>query len=350
MLAIPECELLAVAEVRPKLGRRVQEKFRIPRRYESHLTLAQDADLQAVAVSGHYAGQGELAIDLLHAGKNVFVEKPMAVSIAQAERILAAERASGHRLMVGYMKRYDGGNLQVKQLVEQFWASGELGQLRYVRNHGFCSDWVVGNDTMIEQTDEPVPPTDPIIPEWMPEQFYRGYIDYLQQYTHNVNLVRWLLDAHDNISVKYVDLDPRDGLSGVVVLDVAGIRTIIESGSSAYHGWDEHTQLYFERGWVRTAAPPLKHVGATVEVYRANSGEGSTQSEIFPANGWTWSYKEELRHFVHAVLGGTPFGSSAQDTLADVRTFEQIYRHVVETHRQAAATAPTHSSANPASQ
>jgi predicted dehydrogenase len=332
LLSLPECDLLAVAELRPELGRQVQERLRIPRLYRSHTELAADRDIQAVAISGHYAVQGELAIAMLRAGKDVFVEKPMAVAIEQAERILQAERESGKRLMVGYMKRYDSGNHQVKALVEQFRVSGELGALRYVRNHGFCGDWIAGNDTVVEQTDEPVPPAEPVIPAWMPEQFYRGYIGYLQQYTHNVNLVRWLLDAGDDVTVKYVDLDPRDGLSGVVVMDVAGVRTVLESGAVAYHGWDEQTQIYFERGWVRTAAPPLllKNVPATVEVYRSDKGKGSSQVEIFPDEGWTWSYKQEMRHFIDSVLHDTAFESSAQDTLVDVRTFEQIYAQFVD--------------------
>jgi predicted dehydrogenase len=332
LLALPECELLAVAEVRPELGRRVQARFRIPRLYRNHLELAEDRDIQAVAISGHFVGQGELAIDMLQAGKDVFVEKPMAVSVAQVERILLAEQQSGRRLMVGYMKRYDSGNRKVKQLLDQFRATGELGQVRYVRNHGFCGDWVAGNDNLVERTDEPTPSVEPIIPAWMPEQFYKGYIDYLQQYTHNVNLVRWFLNAGHDVAVKLVDLDPRDGMSGIVVLEVAGVRTVIESGSVAYHAWDEHTQIYFERGWLRTDAPPLllKNVPATVEVYRSDTGQGSTHAALFPEAGWTWSYKEEMRHYISAVLQGRPFDSSAEDTMADVRTFEEIYRRFVE--------------------
>lgn len=332
LLGMHECELLALAEVRPEQGRRVRARFGIPRLYRSHLELAADPDIQAVAISGHFVGQGELAIDMLRAGKDVFMEKPMAVTIAQAERILAAERDSGRRLMVGYMKRYDRGNREVKRLVQQFRASGELGQLRYVRNHGFCGDWVAGNSIPVIQTDEPIPIVEPQIPDWMPERFYRGYIGYLQQYTHNINLVRWLLDAGPDVTVKLVDLDARDGMSGVVVLEVAGVRTLIESGAVAYHAWDEHTQLFFERGWIRTDAPPLllQNVPAGVEVYRADAGHGSANTTYFPEAGWSWSYREELRHFVRRILDGAPFESPAEDTLVDVQVFETIYRRYVE--------------------
>ena len=108
-ISIPECELVALAEVRQELGRKVQERYRIPALYANHLELAQNPDIEAVAVSADFALQGEIAKELLRAGKHVFMEKPMAVSVEQAESIIAAGTESGKKLMVGYMKRYDPG-------------------------------------------------------------------------------------------------------------------------------------------------------------------------------------------------------------------------------------------------
>jgi len=259
------------------------------------------------------------------------VEKPMAVTVEQAERILDAERQGGGRLMVAYMKRYDRGNELVKRLVDEFRESGELGELRYVRNHGFCGDWIAGLDTPMIGTDEPYPPGPEIWPDWCPEDRRRGYVGYLQQYTHNVNLLRWLLDAGGEVEVVAVDLDAEGGMRGVTILNMAGVRCVIESGGLPYHGWEEHTQLYFDKGWIRTEAPPLllRNVPATVEVYRGDRDE-KTESRLFPAGGWTWSYKEEMRHFVHCVREGAPFRSPGSDALEDVRTLEAIYRKFVE--------------------
>jgi len=103
LISLPECELIAIAELREELAKKVQARYRIPKCYQNHKELAKDAEIEAVGVSGHYAVQGEIAIDLLRAGKDVFVEKPMAVSVSQAERILEAVRESGRRLMVGYV-------------------------------------------------------------------------------------------------------------------------------------------------------------------------------------------------------------------------------------------------------
>jgi len=322
---IPGCELLALAEVREKLGRKVQSRHRIPRFYSNHLELADDPDIEAVGVSAPFALQGEIARDLLAAGKHVFMEKPMAVSLEQAKMILAAGKGSGRRLMVAYMKRYDAGNELVKETVAKYQSNGELGRILLARNHGFCGDWICSLDTPMEKTDEKPPESREQGPSWLPNEFLRSYIGYLQQYTHNVNLLRWFLDAGENVKVRHADLDA-DGMTGLVIFDMAGTRAIIESGSLSHYRWDEETQIYFQHGWVKTWAPPLllKNVPAEVEIYRAGNVQEFTKP--VPEPHWSWSYKREAEHFIEHVASGEPFRSSGEDTLTDVRIFEDIYR------------------------
>ncbi|MGH2371597.1 MAG: Gfo/Idh/MocA family protein, partial [Chloroflexota bacterium] len=273
--SLPDCEVVALAEVRRSLGERVQRRYDIPRLYTDHRALAADPDVEAVAVSAPFALQGEIARECLLAGKPVFMEKPMAVSLDQADAILAAEGVGGARLMVAYMKRYDPGNELVHDLVAEWRRTGEVGRLLYVRAHGFCGDWRAGIDVPVETTDEAAPPASPEahLPEWLPPERARQYVVYLQQYTHNVNLLRFLLDAGDDARVRHVDLDD-DGYTGVAILAVGGVRCVLETGSLRYHRWDEHTQVYFQRGWVHTWAPPLllRNAVAEVEVYRSEDG------------------------------------------------------------------------------
>ena len=325
LVNMPECELIALAELRAQLGRKVQERFRIPKLYRDHLELAADPQIEAVAVSAAFDVQGNIARDLLLAGKHVFMEKPMAVSVAQAESILEASRKSGARLMVGYMKRYDAGNELAKETVDRFRASGELGAITYARNHGFCGDWISGLDTPMDKTDEPMPRSTPRPPDWLPAEYFKPYVSYLQQYTHNINLLRWFLDAGDKVTVRHVDLDA-DGYTGITILDMNGIRAVLESGAVSYYRWDEHTQIYFRHGWVKTWAPPLllRNMPAEVEVYRA--GDTQTFTRPLPKDRWSWSYRRELEHFVAQVRNGQPFCSSGEDALTDVRLFEEIYR------------------------
>ena len=323
--SIPGCELVALAELRPELGKKVQARFSIPKLYADHQAMLADADLDAVAVSAAFMVQGQIARDALQAGKHVFMEKPMAVSVAQAEAMVDAARQADKLLMVGYMKRYDAGNELVKRTVDGFRASGELGPITYARNHGFCGNWTADLDVHMDTTDEPIPKVEAEGPDWLPPEYLKQYLGFLQQYTHNINLLRWFLDGGEDVSLRAVDLDD-DGYTGVAVFDVNGTRAVLESGSVSHYRWDEHTQVYFRNGWIKTWAPPLllRQQPAEVEIYRA--GQEQTFSRPIPQPAWTWSYKREAEHFVHVLQTGEPCRSTGEDTRTDVRLFEEVFR------------------------
>src|SRR6185437_3900343 len=81
----------------------------------------------AVALATPVPSHGELAVRVLEAGKHCFVEKPLAQSVADAERALAAAETSGRVLMVGHLLEYHPGVQRLKQLSD----SGELGDRIY---------------------------------------------------------------------------------------------------------------------------------------------------------------------------------------------------------------------------
>ena len=329
--SLPDCDFLALAEVRPGLGEKVARYYGIPRVYASHEEIAADPDIEAVGVSGPYALQGAIAEELLRAGKHVFMEKPMAVALRRAQSIVDAEEASGKRLMVGYMKRYDPGNILVKRQVEAWRSSGEAGRILLARNHGFCGNWVFARDPNVAHFDGPpgvaAPGAPDECPDWLPENWKRPYLDYLQQWTHNINLLRFFLgDEKGQAKLTDVHLDA-DGLTGLAIFAINGTRAVVESGMTSFHAWEEHTQIYFEGGWVKTAAPPLlqKNVPASVEIYRAGR-DGHPPRLTSETASPEWAYREEAKHFLGSVCAGTPFHSSARDTQADVRLYEDIYR------------------------
>ena len=323
------CELVALAELRPELGRRVAARYGIKKLVGSHRQLIDDPDIDAVAVSADYVVQGEIAADLLAAGKHVFMEKPMAVSIHQAETILAAADRGGGRLMIGYMKRYDPGNLLTRDMVRRWRQSGEKGKLLYLRNHGFTGNWTAGRDTgALIVTDEPMPPKprDHFAPNWLPSEAVGKYIGYLQQYTHNINLARFVLDAPaERIAVRTVDLDA-DGMTGIVVFDMDGIRVTVESAQTKFHGWDEHTQVYFERGWVHAHSPVLFANPGQPQVEIYEGGDAPSYSYPIPVPIAAWHFKEEAQHFLDALRTGETFRSPGTDALTDVTLLETIYR------------------------
>jgi predicted dehydrogenase len=89
--------------------------------------MLRDATLDAVALATPVPTHAELAVRVLEAGKHCFVEKPLAQSVADAERVLEAARGSGRVLMVGHLLEYHPGVQKLKELTD----SGALGDHIY---------------------------------------------------------------------------------------------------------------------------------------------------------------------------------------------------------------------------
>jgi predicted dehydrogenase len=94
----------------------------------SFADLLADDDLDAVVVATHVPTHAELAVQALEAGKHCFVEKPLAHSVSEAERVLSAAEASGRTLMVGHLLEYHPGVDRLKEIAD----SGDLGDIHYI--------------------------------------------------------------------------------------------------------------------------------------------------------------------------------------------------------------------------
>jgi predicted dehydrogenase len=90
--------------------------------------LLKDDRLDAIAVATPVSTHAALAQRVLDAGKHCLVEKPLAQSVDDGERVLEAARDTGRVLMVGHLLEYHPGIEKLEQLIE----SGELGEIRYV--------------------------------------------------------------------------------------------------------------------------------------------------------------------------------------------------------------------------
>ena len=112
------------AEVRDRHARQFREA-----RFTADLDdLLADPQLDAVVLATPVPSHAELAIRVLEAGKHCFVEKPLAQTVADAERAVEAQRRSGKVLMVGHLLQYHPGVNKLKEIAD----SGELGDIRYI--------------------------------------------------------------------------------------------------------------------------------------------------------------------------------------------------------------------------
>ena len=84
--------------------------------------------LAAVALATPAVAHYEMAKAALNSGKDVFVEKPLAIEVEQGAELQRLAEANKRVLMVGHILRYHPGVLKLQELVE----SGSLGQIRYL--------------------------------------------------------------------------------------------------------------------------------------------------------------------------------------------------------------------------
>jgi predicted dehydrogenase len=90
--------------------------------------LLADPDLDGVLLATPVRTHAQLAVRVLEAGKHCFVEKPLALSVADAEGVVEAARSTGRILMVGHLLEYHPGVRRLAEIVR----AGELGTVHYI--------------------------------------------------------------------------------------------------------------------------------------------------------------------------------------------------------------------------
>jgi predicted dehydrogenase len=90
--------------------------------------LLADPEIDAVVVTSSASAHYRLVKAALQRGKHVFVEKPLALHVAEAEELLSLARAQDVRLMIGHLLLYHPAVQRLKTYISE----GELGEIRYI--------------------------------------------------------------------------------------------------------------------------------------------------------------------------------------------------------------------------
>jgi predicted dehydrogenase len=125
---LPDADLRWICDASEDARARWKPQFPRARDTAAVDDLLNDPDLDAVVIATHVPSHPELAVRALEAGKHCFVEKPLAQSVPEAERVLAAADASGRTLMVGHLLEYHPGLEKLKEIAD----SGDLGEIHYI--------------------------------------------------------------------------------------------------------------------------------------------------------------------------------------------------------------------------
>lgn len=325
-----DCQVVALAEPRPALAHLVADAFGIPKVYRDNLELAADPEVQAVVASQPHLRNGHVALPLLRAGKHVFVEKPLAGSLAEAESLHAAARQAGVILMVGLMKRYDTSVAAARAALQDLYASGELGALQRIHAHCYGGDWI--HDALPPiRTEESVPDDasfTPIYPAWMDAEQGKQFQSYLNIIAHNLNLVRYLYPGALQVQTA-VGRRQQRLLHTALLTGEDGVIVELSGGFMRSHQWDEETHFYFERGAVKlyTPSPLNRQARGRVVIYRSTDDKSGRMEEIIPPIDW--AFRRQAEQFVHAVQEGIEPPTGSSDVLHDMRLMEEIFRIMI---------------------
>jgi len=123
--SIPSYELAALSTRKPERLKEMGEKFNVTKLYADYHEMLADPEIDAVSIATVWTKHTEPALAALKSGKHVFLEKPMASSIADCEAICeAAEVAVGH-LMIGHICRFNPRYATAKREIE----AGNIGKI-----------------------------------------------------------------------------------------------------------------------------------------------------------------------------------------------------------------------------
>jgi predicted dehydrogenase len=126
--AFPGCELAWLCDADPAAVERVAARFPGARSTARLDELLADTELDAVVLATPVPTHAALAVRVLQAGKHCFVEKPLALDVASAERAVAAADEAGRVLMVGHLLEYHPAVAKLKAIAD----AGDLGDIHYI--------------------------------------------------------------------------------------------------------------------------------------------------------------------------------------------------------------------------
>ncbi len=117
-------ELVAVCDADIACAQEFGKKYNCSAYSDYHEILARD-DITVVVLAVPTSLHESLGLDILASGKHLFVEKPMASTLAGAKRLLIAAQDAGVQLMVGHIERFNPAIIKLKELID----TGVLGNL-----------------------------------------------------------------------------------------------------------------------------------------------------------------------------------------------------------------------------
>jgi predicted dehydrogenase len=295
------CEITAIASRDGTTARSVARELDIPRWHASYEALLADPEVDAVYLPLPNHLHAQWAIAAVNAGKHVLCEKPLAMTAADAQRMVDAAEAAGVRLMEAFMYRLHPSWVKVRELV----TSGRIGTLTAIQSWFSYFNDDASNIRNIRDAGG-------------------GALFDIGSYC--VNLSRWLFGAEPDGVLAAIRRDPQLGVDTLTT----GILTFADGFASFTCSTraedDQRVHIYGTRGRISIGIPFNIPPDRPTEVHVAAGGDPPVAPDVevltFPTAD---PYTVEAEAFAAAILDGTPLPLPPQDAVANLRVIERIF-------------------------
>ena len=285
-LRVPNARLVAVADVDAETARKGGKVTEVPF-FADYRRMMKDIDLDAVCVVTSTDTHAPISTEVADAGLNVFVEKPMAITEKQTDRLEKAVRRSGVKLQVGFMRRFDPGYAHAKKRVE---------------------DGEIGKPIIFKSTSrDPFPP-----PVWACDPKHGGGLQ-IEMHAHDYDLGRWLMGSEiTSVYTKgeclvFPNLKKRvpDFVDNTLI--TLGFRDramgLVEGSLNARYGYDVRTEVYGTDGMIQVGV--VQRAPVSVFTRKGSNAETSYLGDKdIPhfAQRFGQAYYAEMVHFVDTII------------------------------------------------
>jgi myo-inositol 2-dehydrogenase/D-chiro-inositol 1-dehydrogenase len=312
--SLQDAEVVAAADINPDRLKQVADRFHIERRYPDFRALLSDPAVRAAAVCVPAQFHVEVALAALEAGRHLFIEKPLALSLDECDRLIERAAQSPYKVMVGFNMRWHRLVRQAREMIQR----GTLGSLRLIRS-------VI---TSRFREDEP---------EWVRRRELGGGV-LIELAVHSFDLWRFLLQSEieqvfaTSRSERWEDetATVTAQMANGVLASAVFSKGTGESNETEIYGQDGRLHIFcyrfdgleFSPSWsfpgsVRTRLGRMAHT--LKELPQASSA-------IRQGGDYVASYQAEWRHFIDSIQQDTP----VESTLEDGRRALQVVLAAVE--------------------
>jgi myo-inositol 2-dehydrogenase/D-chiro-inositol 1-dehydrogenase len=301
--ANPKAKLVAVADAMAPAAQAIADQYGCDVRTIAQILAASDID--AVVICTPTDTHADLIEQFTNAGKAVFCEKPIDLSLDRVKACLKVVRANKGTLMVGFNRRFDPHFMAVRAEIDK----GSIGAVEMVT---------------ITSRDPGAPPLDYIA---------RSGGIFRDMTIHDLDMARFLLgeEVAEVSAMAAVLVDPAIGKAGdsdsvqVMLKTATGKMALISNSRRATYGYDQRIEVHGSKGVVSAENQ------RPVSIELAN-GSGYTRPPLhdFFMTRYTEAYAAEITAFIEAVGSKKAAAPSGEDGLAALALAEAALLSVKE--------------------